>query len=335
MTKISGVMATCFLCAGYPLDSGDPKMYRAWQDYPRDQLEFESHFASEEACRDYLFACAGQRVSAVPRCGHERAWPVRKVWFECARAGGKPPSPPARSFKTHVAAAAVVLGDVDHHHAGMGPAPWSTARSGTGQLPNRLDLDAQAEASDGAPGAGAIEPRRGRETYWGAEEEGVIGRQTERKALIAVAAEERGTGLGRIRMQRVQRLGGSLMPFVEESASRAAWLLPTTGRATIGYQRRIISINNRREQASQLLPGCTWRSRYSSAGCWARIRGRSATSSGLLSRRVRVPLHRRRSRSRGKLFYRLVQGHGGGAAPYRSSSPIGTLRRCGTTRCFT
>ena len=39
------------------------------------------------------------------------------------------------------------------------------------------------------------------ETYWGAEEEGVSGRQTERKALIAVAAEERGRGLGRIRMQ--------------------------------------------------------------------------------------------------------------------------------------
>ena len=56
------------------------------------------------------------------------------------------------------------------------------------------------------------------ETYWGAEEEGVIGRQTERKALIAVAAEERGTGLGRIRMQRVQNASAaSLMPFVEES----------------------------------------------------------------------------------------------------------------------
>ena len=62
------------------------------------------------------------------------------------------------------AAAAVVPGDVDHHHAEeWGQRPGSTARSGTGQLPNRLDLDAQAEASDGAPGAGAIDgPRRGR-----------------------------------------------------------------------------------------------------------------------------------------------------------------------------
>ena len=79
----------------------------------------------------------------------------------------------------------------------MGPAPW--VYSALGQLPNRL---ATSEASDGAPGAeqtGLVEVD---ETYWGAEEEGVIGRQTERKALIAVAAEERGTGLGRIRMQR-------------------------------------------------------------------------------------------------------------------------------------
>lgn len=30
-------------------------------------------------------------------------------------------------------------------------------------------------------------------TYWGAEEEGVIGRQTERKALIAVAVEDNGS----------------------------------------------------------------------------------------------------------------------------------------------
>ena len=60
------------------------------------------------------------------------------------------------------------------------------------------------------------------ETYWGAEEEGVIGRQTERKALIAVAAEERGTGLGRIRMQRVERLAhqNQLFPLTRLSGKR-------------------------------------------------------------------------------------------------------------------
>ena len=39
------------------------------------------------------------------------------------------------------------------------------------------------------------------ETYWGGEEPGVIGRQTELKALIIVAAEEDGKGIGRIRLR--------------------------------------------------------------------------------------------------------------------------------------
>ncbi len=42
------------------------------------------------------------------------------------------------------------------------------------------------------------------ETYLGAVEEGVRGRQTERKALIVIAAEENGKGIGRIRMGRVR-----------------------------------------------------------------------------------------------------------------------------------
>ena len=41
------------------------------------------------------------------------------------------------------------------------------------------------------------------ETYWGGEEEGAVGRLTEEKALIMVAAEEDGKGIGRIRLRQV------------------------------------------------------------------------------------------------------------------------------------
>ena len=41
------------------------------------------------------------------------------------------------------------------------------------------------------------------ETYLGGFEEGVAGRQTERKALIAVAAEKDGRGIGRIRLKQI------------------------------------------------------------------------------------------------------------------------------------
>ena len=41
------------------------------------------------------------------------------------------------------------------------------------------------------------------EAYVGGLEEGVRGRQTETKALIAIAAQEDGRGTGRIRMRRI------------------------------------------------------------------------------------------------------------------------------------
>ena len=122
------------------------------------------------------------------------------------------------------------------------------------------------------------------ETYWGAEEEGVSGRQTERKALIAVAAEERGRGLGRIRMQRVRNASAaSLMPFVEESVEPGS-VVHTDG--WLGYEpleKKATSIASSFCRAAASRPrnycrGCTKRSRCSSAGCWARTKARLATS---------------------------------------------------------
>jgi hypothetical protein len=42
------------------------------------------------------------------------------------------------------------------------------------------------------------------ETYWGGEEAGVVGRWTEAKALIIVAAQADGKGIGRIRLRCIR-----------------------------------------------------------------------------------------------------------------------------------
>ena len=56
------------------------------------------------------------------------------------------------------------------------------------------------------------------ETYLGGLEEGVRGRQTERKSLIVIAAQEDGPGIGRIRMKRIpDASANSLMDFVIEA----------------------------------------------------------------------------------------------------------------------
>jgi hypothetical protein len=48
------------------------------EDYPRDLVEFEARFATEEDCRDYLMRLRWPDGFRCPGCGHERAWPVRK-----------------------------------------------------------------------------------------------------------------------------------------------------------------------------------------------------------------------------------------------------------------
>jgi hypothetical protein len=60
------------------------------------------------------------------------------------------------------------------------------------------------------------------ETYLGGPEEGVIGRQIEEKALIIVAAQEDGKGIGRLRMRQIPNASAeSLRAFLGKSFSPA------------------------------------------------------------------------------------------------------------------
>ncbi len=251
------------------------------EDYPRDLLEFEIRFASEEACRDYLSALRWPEGFRCPGCGHERAWPVRKVWFECARCGRQTSVTSGTIFQDtrkplrlwfraiwHVTSQKNGVSALGLQRV-LGLGSYQTAWTWMHKL-RRERL------------AGVVEVD---ETYWGAEKEGVSGRQTERKALIAVSAEERGRGLGRIRMQRVRNTSAaSLMPPSWRSrSSREAWCTPTAGWATSRWRRRATSIASSFCRAAASRPrnycrGCTKRSRCSSAGCWARTKVRLATS---------------------------------------------------------
>ena len=126
------------------------------------------------------------------------------------------------------------------------------------------------------------------ETYWGAEEEGVRGRQTERKALIAVAAEE----MGRIRMRRVRNAGAaSLMPFVEESVEPAS-VVRTDGWLGYeplekkGYQHCIVFLKGRRGEVLPLRKAISLAQALAAGNA---PRGGQPRAPGLLSGRVRVP----------------------------------------------
>ncbi len=164
------------------------------------------------------------------------------------------------------------------------------------------------------------------ETYLGAVEEGVRGRQTERKALIVIAAEENGKGIGRIRMGRVRDASAaSLIPFVEESVE-AGSVVHTDGWLGYeplkkkGYVHRISYLEGQPKRASELLP------RVHKAASLLK-RWLLGTHPGAVSHEhpgyyldeLVFRFNRRTSRSRGKLFYRLLQqAVATGPAPYGS-----------------
>ena len=287
------------------------------EDYPRDLLEFESRFSSEQDCRDYLFALRWPDGFRCPGCQHERAWPVRKVWLECARCGRQ----------TSVTAG-TIFQDTRKPLRLWLRAMWhvTSQKNGTSALGLQrvLGLGSYQTAWTWMHKLRRAMVRPGRqrltgvvevdETYWGAEEEGVFGRQIERKALIAVAAEERGAALGRIRMQRVKDASAaSLIPFVEESVEPGSVVHsddwsgydPLKKR---DYRRRIVTIKHHREQASELLPRVHLA--ISLLKRWLLGTHQGAVSHEHLDYYLDefvFRFNRRNSRSRGKLFYRLAQ----------------------------
>jgi len=54
------------------------------EDYPRDLLELEARFSTEEACRTYLFQLRWPDGFERPRCRGRKAWSASDLLWECA-----------------------------------------------------------------------------------------------------------------------------------------------------------------------------------------------------------------------------------------------------------
>ena len=172
------------------------------------------------------------------------------------------------------------------------------------------------------------------ETYIGGEERDVHGRETYTKALVGVAAEEQGEGIGRIRLATLPNASGrSLLAFVEASIEPGARVHTDAwegfrGLKAKGYGHDITNVKKSGDYAHVVFPRVH--------------RVTSLLKRWLLGTHqggVR-PLHldyyldeftfrfnRRTSRSRGKLFYRLVQQAVGVAPVHWRDVAAGERRR--------
>jgi hypothetical protein len=98
------------------------------------------------------------------------------------------------------------------------------------------------------------------ECYIGGLEEGLPGRLNLDKALVIVAAQEDGLGIGRIRMRQILNASAEcLMPFVQDSVAPGSTIhtdgwpgyLPLERN---GYEHEVTIITRKKKTASELLP---------------------------------------------------------------------------------
>jgi transposase-like protein len=150
------------------------------------------------------------------------------------------------------------------------------------------------------------------DSYWGGEEDGVKGRQTLEKALILVAAEVGGDGIGRIRLRRTQDLGREALHDFIAQAIEPGSTVRTDGLPA--YLKMEGYVHDRQIQRRQpdgsehLLPRV--HRVVSLLKRWLLGTHQGAVSHEHLDDYLdefTFRFNRRTSTSRGKLFYRLTQ----------------------------
>lgn len=287
------------------------------EDYPRTLAELEARFSTEEACRDYLGVLRWPNGFRCLRCAESKAWPVRTLLYECAACGHQASVTAGTIFegtrKPLVLWFRAIWWVVSQKNGAsalglkrvLGLGSYQTAWSWLHKLRRAMVRPARE------PLCGRIEVD---ETYLGGVEEGVRGRQTFKKALVVVAAQENGKAIGRIRMRRIADASAkSLHPFVMQAIEPGS-IVHTDGwegyrgLEVHGYIHEVSVIKGSGASASKLLPRV--HRVVSLLKRWLLGTHQGAVSSEHLDYYLdefTFRFNRRASRHRGKLFYRLLQ----------------------------
>lgn len=287
------------------------------EDYPRTLLEFEKRFATEAACRDYLARLRWPEGISCLRCQGNRGWETRRGLWMCAACG----------YQVSVTAG-TIFQDTRQPLALWFRAIWYVTSQKTGAsalgVQRLLGLGSYRTAWAWLHKLRRAMVRPGRdrltgevevdETYLGWGEAGVRGRQTERKALVVVAAQAVGSGIGRIRLRRIpDASAASLHPFVRDAVAPGNLVRTDgwdgyAGLAALGYRHKIKPLRGRPGAAARLLPRV--HRVMALLQRWLLGTHQGAVRPEHLDYYLdefTFRFNRRTSRSRGKLFYRLVQ----------------------------
>jgi transposase-like protein len=290
--------------------------------YPRSTGEFQAWFRTDADCLDYLQWLRWPEGFVCPRCGHPGGWPVADGRYKCAGCGARTSVTAGTLFDRRRTPLTVWL-----------TACWMFAAQKDGV--SALSLQRALEIGS-YPTAWAmlhrlrsvlVRPERDRltgtvevdETYIGGEEPGLRGgRAKGKKALVGVAVEVMETrGYGRCRMG-ILRDGSaaSLHPFVTDNVEPGATVITDgwtgyRGLDRLGYTHQPRSqraARARGEDPGELLPGVHRVASLAKRWLLGTHQGsvEDAHLGSYLNEFV-FRFNRRRSHSRGLLFYRVLE----------------------------
>lgn len=290
------------------------------EDFPRTVLEFEERFTTEEACWGYLVRLRWPDGFVCPRCQHRGGWPATRGRFICGMCRYQASVTAGTIFQdTHKplriwfraiwqvtsqknGSSAVSVQQV------LGLGGYQTAWTWLHKLrramvrPGRDRLRGRVEVDETFVGGENVGPNRG-------------GRHMGYKALVAIAAEEDGRGIGRIRMARIPNASRACWHAFVQREVEASSVVHTDGFPAyggldaLGYQQEVsVLLGKAEDEAVHSLPRVH---RVASLlKRWLLGTHQGAVSLQHLDYYLdefTFRFNRRQSASRGKLFYRLLQ----------------------------
>jgi transposase-like protein len=288
------------------------------EDYPHTIEEFERRFSGEAGCRAYLEALRWPDGFRCTACQGEAATMVRDGLYQC------------RSCRRQTSVTAgTIFQDTRKPLVMWFRAMWYVTSQKNGAsalgLQRVLGLGSYETAWTWLHKLrrAMVRPDRDRlrgwievdETFIGGLAEGAVGgRQKTNKALIIIAAQADGPVIGRIRMRMIaDASANSLHAFVIDCIEPGSTLHTDgwqgyAGLEKKGFEREVSVTRGRRKDASKLLP------RVHRVASLLK-RWLLGTHQGAVAPR-QLPYYldeftfrfnRRKSKSRGKLFFRLMQ----------------------------
>ena len=287
-------------------------------NYPRTFQEMDERFRDDDACRDYIRRLRWPGGFICPLCGWQgEAWQTARGLLRCRGCQGQTSLTAGTIFegtrkplRTWFIAMWLVTSQKNGVSAlglqrALGLGSYETAWTWLHKLrramvrPGRDRLGGTVEVD---------------ETYVGGPEKDKWGREIESKSIVAVAAEENGKSIGRIRLRRIRDVSAeSLLPFIRDAVVPGVVVHTDgwsgyAGLKAAGYNHKVSIISAGPDPAHEVMP------RVHSVAALLKRWLLGTHQGGIQAQHLDYYLdeftfrfNRRRSKARGLLFHRLAE----------------------------